>query len=171
VYVTLGTVHNQTTGLIESIVAALGRGAYNLLVTIGEARDPDEFGPQSSTVHIERYVPQGAILPRCDAVVCHGGSGTLIGALAHGLPMLIIPLDADQFWSAKRLSALGAAATLHVPEVNGDSIRAAMHRVLSTPDYRERAAEIQADIAAMPPPIEVARVFEARLPTWSGRPS
>jgi MGT family glycosyltransferase len=171
VYVTLGTVHNQTTGLLERLVAALGRGEYNLLVTVGEERDPDEFGPQPPTVHIERYVPQGAILPRCDAVVGHGGSGTLIGALAHGLPTLITPLDADHFWSAKRLAALGAATILHVPEVNGESVRAALHRVLSTPGYGERAAEIQAAFAAMPPPIEVARVLEARLPTRSGQVS
>jgi len=79
VYVMLGTVYNQTRGLIETILAALGQGEFNLIVTVGAERDPQEFGPQPSTVHIEGYVPQAAILPKCAAVVCHGGSGTLLG--------------------------------------------------------------------------------------------
>ena len=69
VYVTLGTVYNQTRGLIETIPAALGQGEFNLIVTIGAERDPQEFGPQPSTVHIERYVPQAAISAK---VCCRG---------------------------------------------------------------------------------------------------
>ncbi len=167
VYATLGTVYNRTPGLIEAILAALGGGDYNLVVTVGAERDPAAFGPQPPTVRIERYVPQAALLPRCDAVVCHGGSGTLLGALAHGLPTLILPVDGDHFPSAARLAALGAAEVLRPPEVSAEAIRAAVARLLVTPDYRARASEIQADIAAMPSPDEVARALEARLPTWA----
>jgi UDP:flavonoid glycosyltransferase YjiC (YdhE family) len=169
VYVTLGTVYNQTRGLIETIVAALGQGELNLIVTVGAERNPQEFGPQPPTVHIERYVPQAAILPKCDAVVCHGGSGTLLGALAHGLPMLIIPLGGDHFPSAGRLLALEVAQVLQVPEVNVQSVRTAVQRLLSTALYRERASAIKEDIAAMPSPHDVARVLEVRWQTWSDR--
>jgi UDP:flavonoid glycosyltransferase YjiC (YdhE family) len=171
VYVTLGTVYNQTPGLIETILVALGRGEYNLIVTVGAERDPATFGPWPPPVHIAQYVPQAAVLSRCDAVVCHGGTGTLLGALAHGLPTLIIPLNADHFPSAARLSAFGAAEVLHAPDVSAESVRAAMHRLLATPGYRERSATIQADIAAMPSPTEVAHVLEARLPAWSEQAS
>ena len=77
---TLGTVYNQTLGLIETIVAALTEMELNVIVTVGAERDPEAFGPRPSTVHIEQYLPQSAVLPKCDAVVCHGGSGTLLGA-------------------------------------------------------------------------------------------
>jgi UDP:flavonoid glycosyltransferase YjiC (YdhE family) len=171
VYVTLGTVYNQTPGLLETVLAALGQGEYNLIVTVGDERDPDEVGPQGPTVHIERYVPHAAILPRCDAVVCHGGTGTLLGALAHGLPMLILPVAGDHFPSARRLAALGVAHVLQAAEVTVEAVRAAVHRLLADPSYRERAAAIQGDIAAMPSPPDVARVLEGLLPEWTGRPS
>jgi UDP:flavonoid glycosyltransferase YjiC (YdhE family) len=171
VYVTLGTVYNQTPGLLETILAALGQGEYNLIVTVGTERDPDEFSPQGPTVHIERYIPHAAILPRCDVAVCHGGTGTLLGALAHGLPMLILPVAGDHFPSARRLAALGVAQVLPAPEVTVSSVRAAVRQLLAGPHYRERAAAIQGDIAAMPSPPDVARVLEGLLPAWTDRPS
>jgi len=96
VYVTLGTVYNHTPGLLEGILAALGDGQYNVIVTVGADRDPAELGSQPACVHVERYLPQAVILPLCNVMVCHGGSGTLVGALAAGLPMLIIPCGRQQ---------------------------------------------------------------------------
>ncbi len=169
VYVTLGTVFNQTRGLIETILAALGQSEFNLIVTIGADRDPQEFGPQPPTVHMERYVPQASILPKCDILVCHGGTGTILGALAHGLPMLIIPLEGDHFPSARRLLAAGVAQVLQADEVTPESIGTAVQQLLTTPLYRERALAIKDDIAAMPSPADVAQILEARWQTWQVR--
>ena len=166
VYVTLGTVFNQTRGLIETILAALGQGEYNVIVTVGIERDPQEFGAQPPSVHIERYLPQAAILPRCDIVVCHGGSGTLLGALAYGKPLLIIPLSGDHFLSAERLAALGVAQVLHVPEVTIESVRTTVHHILATSRYQEQASSIKEAITAMPSPDDVARILEAQWQTW-----
>jgi UDP:flavonoid glycosyltransferase YjiC (YdhE family) len=167
IYVTLGTVYNHTSGLLEGILAALGDGQYNVIVTVGTDRDPAELGTQPACVHVARYLPQADILPHCDLMVCHGGSGTLLGALAEGLPMLIIPLDGDHFVSAERLSGLGIARVLQVPEVNHETLRGAVQTLLSDPAYRERAAAIRADIAAMPSPTEVAHVLVERVSEWS----
>jgi UDP:flavonoid glycosyltransferase YjiC (YdhE family) len=167
VYVTLGTVYNHTPGLLEGILAALGDGQYNVIVTVGADRDPAELGSQPLCVHVERYLPQAAILPLCDVMVCHGGSGTLLGALAEGLPMLIIPLDGDHFISADRLSGLGVARVLQAPEVTSQSISAGVQALLTDPAYRQRATAIREDIAAMPSPVEVARMLVERVSEWS----
>ena len=166
VYVTLGTVYNHTPGLLEGIIAALGDGQYNVLVTVGVDRDPAELGPLPSFVHAERYLPQAAILPLCDVMVCHGGTGTLLGALAHGLPMLIIPLDGDHFMSADRLSGLGVARVLQVPEINSEFIRAGVQALLTDPAYRQRTSAIREDIAAMPSPAEVANILVECVNEW-----
>ena len=167
IYVTLGTVFNQTRGLLETILEGFTDRQFNVIVTVGSDRDPAELGPQPTFVHVERYLPQAGILPHCDAIVCHGGSGTLLGALAQGLPLLIIPLDGDHFMSAERLAALGVARVLQVPEVSRQAVAEAVQAVLADPTYRRRASEIRADIAAMPSPTEVARMLVARIPEWS----
>src|SRR5947209_2445078 len=117
VYVTLGTLENDAPGVIEAAVEGLRDEPVNLVVTVGPNRDPEELGPQPPNVHVERYVPQSALFPRCDVVVSHGGSGTMLAALAHALPMVMLPQGANQFWNADRCAALGAAVRLLPDEV------------------------------------------------------
>jgi UDP-glucoronosyl and UDP-glucosyl transferase len=89
------------------VLAGLAQLPVNVLVTVGREIDPAELGPQPENVHVERYLPQTVILPRCEVVVFHGGSGTLTGALAHGLPMVILAMGADQPANAMRCQDLG----------------------------------------------------------------
>jgi len=91
VYVTLGTLDNDAPGVIEAAVEGLRDEPLNLVVTVGPTRGPEELGRQPPNVHVERYVPQSLLLPHCDVAVTHGGSGTVLGALAHGLPLLLLP--------------------------------------------------------------------------------
>jgi UDP:flavonoid glycosyltransferase YjiC (YdhE family) len=67
----------------------------NVVVTVGEHIDPAEFEPQPTHIRIERFIPQSTLLPNCDLVVSHGGSGSVVGALAHGLPAILIQMGAD----------------------------------------------------------------------------
>ncbi len=106
VYATLGTVFNLESGdLFARMLAGLCDLPLTLLVTVGQEIDPAEFGPQPGNVHIERYLPQSSVLPHCSLVVSHGGSGSVIGALAHGLPLVVAPMGADQPMNAARCSA------------------------------------------------------------------
>jgi len=91
VYFTLGTIFNMESGdLFQRVLAGLRDLPAQLVVTVGRDFDPAELGPQPANVRIERYVPQAELLPRCDLVVSHGGSGSVTSALAHGLPMVLI---------------------------------------------------------------------------------
>jgi len=71
-------------------------------------------GARPANVQIERYVPQKHLLPHCQLVVSHGGSDSVLGALAHGLPMVLLPIGADQPLNAVRCHALGVARVLDV---------------------------------------------------------
>ena len=58
------------------------------------------------------YVPQSLLLPKCAAVICHAGAGTVLGALAAGLPLLLLPQGADQYVVADLVAAAGAGLKL-----------------------------------------------------------
>ena len=161
VYVTLGTLDNEAPGVIEAAVEGLRDEPLDVVVTVGPSRDPDELGPQPANVHVERYVPQSLLLRRCDVVVAHGGSGTMLAALAHGLPMLLLPQGANQFWTAERCAGLGLAIRLLPDEVDAGAVRGAVRALLDRPAFRERAAELAGEIAAMPAPAEVVSRLEA----------
>ncbi|HEU5015458.1 MAG TPA: glycosyltransferase [Roseiflexaceae bacterium] len=151
VYFTLGTVFNVESGdLFERMLAGLRDLPVQVIATVGRELDPAEFGPQPDTIRIERYVPQAAILPHCAAVVSHGGSGSVIGALAHGLPSVLVPMGADQPLNALRCADLGVAQVLDAVAATPDSVRAAVTTVLEEPSYRRAAERMRDEIAALP---------------------
>src|SRR5205085_6936899 len=86
VYFTLGTVFNLESGdLFARVLAGLRDLPVDVVATVGRQIDPEELGPQPEQIRLERYVSQWDVLPACSAVVSHGGSGSVLGALAHGL--------------------------------------------------------------------------------------
>ncbi|MCA1552991.1 MAG: glycosyltransferase [Chloroflexi bacterium] len=157
VYATLGTFENAHTHVFAAILDALRDEPLNLIVTVGRNRDPSEFGAQPPNVHVERYIPQTMLLPHCDLVVCHGGSGTIMDALSLGLPLVLIPIAADQPENAQRCEQVGVAHVIE-PYTRPDlalAIRDATRDVLTNPRYRRAARELQREIEALPPLAQV----------------
>jgi len=161
VYFTLGTVFNVESGdLFSRVLAGLRDLPINVIATVGREIDPAEFGQQPPNIQIARYIPQSAILPHCAAVISHGGSGSVIGALAHGRPMVLLPMGADQPRNAARCAELGVALQLDALEATPESVRAAVATVLSEPDYRRAAERMRDEIAALPEPAHAVRLLE-----------
>jgi UDP:flavonoid glycosyltransferase YjiC (YdhE family) len=161
VYFTLGTIFNTESGdLFTRFLAGFRELPIQLIVTTGAGIDPAELGPQPANVRVERYVPQATLLPRCSAVVSHAGSGTVVGALAHGLPMVLVPMGADQPANADRCAELGLGVVLDAVDSTTADAAEALRTVLGTRGYAEAAAVLRAEIEAMPDPDEVVNRLE-----------
>jgi UDP:flavonoid glycosyltransferase YjiC (YdhE family) len=161
VYVTLGTVFNQESGdLFERILAGLRDLRLAIVVTVGCGIDPADLGPQPANVRVERHVPQSLLLPRCDLIVSHAGSGSVLGALVHGLPSVLLPMGADQPLNARRCEQLGVACVLDALRSTPADIGAAAQAVLADPAYRQAAQMMQREIAAMPDVMAVVPTLE-----------
>src|SRR5207244_9264681 len=98
-------------------------------------RDPASIGLLPDNVHVDNYVPQSLVLAHCAAVVCHGGSGTTLAALAAGLPLLILPQGADQYINADLVVSNGAGVRLVAAEVTSASGRTSVMSLLTQPTY------------------------------------
>ncbi|MGP0021883.1 MAG: glycosyltransferase [Streptosporangiaceae bacterium] len=172
VYVSLGNVFNQSSSLWRIVLAALTELDVDALVTTG-GTDPDELGAPPANVRVERYVPQSQVLPRCAAVVCHAGFNTLIGAFAHGLPAVCLPLAADHPINARRCAEAGAglncanapATDQRGPLVDPTALRpgdvaCALSRLLDDPAFTNAARRLASEIGDMPGPAEAARLLE-----------
>ncbi len=129
-------------------------------MTVGRNLDPQRFGRQPENVRIERYVPQSVVLPHCDIVVNHGGSGSVIGALAHGLPLVVLPMGADQLTNAHRCEQLGAGVVLDAVRVTSPAVRDAASALLSDADAHGAAEHIRDEIASLPGPNAVVPLLE-----------
>jgi UDP:flavonoid glycosyltransferase YjiC (YdhE family) len=161
VHVTLGTVFNHESGdLFPRLLAAVRDLPANVLVTIGRELDPADLGPQPPHVTIERFVPQAEILPHADLVVSHGGSGSVLGALAHGLPMVLAPMGADQPLNAARAAALGVGRVVDTIAATSAAIRADIEATLDDSAMRLAAGRLAEEIAALPAPHRAVRLLE-----------
>ena len=162
IYVTLGTIFNMESGdLFARILGGLAELPVEVIATVGRQRDPAELGAKPSNVRIERFMPQADVLPGCDLVVCHGGSGSVIGALAHGVPLLLFPMGADQPHNAVRCRALGVGRVLDPVHADPAAIRDATAEMLADSAYRERAQEIRRETLALPDVSTVIAKLEA----------
>ena len=81
---------------------AARRTGLKALFAVGDA-DPAAL-PDLGEVRCERWVDQRVVLPTARAVICHAGSGTTLGALAAGTPIVAVPWFADQPFNADRIA-------------------------------------------------------------------
>lgn len=168
VYMTFGTVFNDNPDVIRTVVEGVRALPVRVLVTVGPHADPATLGDQPENVHVERYVPQTQLLPHCAVVVSHAGSGTFLASLSEALPQVCVPQGADQFANAEACVRGGVDRTLVPAEMTAENVRAATEEVLSDKQFRLAAEKVQAEIASMPDPAEVADLLATRLVTQPG---
>jgi MGT family glycosyltransferase len=143
---------NRSTEVFRAILEGLRGERLNLVVTVGRDQDPAQFGPQPEHVRVERYIPLSLLLPHCAVVVCQAGFSTTVAALGHGLPLVLIPLGADQPLVAQQAAHLNVGLVLGPGERTAGAIRAALRAVLGDPAYRRNAQRVRDAMAALPGP-------------------
>lgn len=158
IYASLGTAF-ANVDIFRAILRGLRDESVNLVVTIDDF-DPGQFGPQPPNVHIEHYLPQDSIFPFCSLVITHGGAGTVRTALAYGLPMVIIPIAADQPNNAQRCAELGVARVIPSDRHTPEAIREAARAILGDQTYRQRAAALQQEMETLPGLVQVVALLE-----------
>ena len=94
--------------------------------------------------------------------MCHAGAGTIIGALAHGVPLVCLPRGADQFGNAAQIARIGAGITLLPDQVSTETIRDATRRVLDDDSYAAAAAGVKTEIERLPSPSAVVQELVRR---------
>ena len=144
VVVSLGTTEQRQQPVFHRVIDALGRLPVRGLVTLGGPCKPGDFAPPAN-VHVVDSAPHGQVLPLASAVVCHGGHGTVMKALAHGLPLVSIPFGRDQLDNTTRVTVHGAGLGVR-PNARASALCAAIERVLGDADLRKGAMRQRAAI-------------------------
>ncbi len=152
VYLTLGTVA-ATDAILRPAIDGLATLDADILVALGAAAGAD-LGPLPPNVELEPFVDQARLLAHVDLAVHHGGSGTTLGALVHGVPQVLLPKGADQFLNADKMATAGLAEVLTPAAVTPEAVATLARAALQGSD-RPALDEVRDEIAAMPHPSEV----------------
>ncbi|ASR37717.1 hypothetical protein BAY61_24975 [Prauserella marina] len=147
----------------RSTVQGPGGGALMAAVAAAASEVPAEFvlvrppkalarKPMPGNVRFVDWIPIPTVLGSCAAIVHHGGAGTLLTALAAGVPQLVEPGAGDRARHARLISARGAGLAAKSAEVTPGLLG----ELVADEAIASAAAEVRAEIAAMPSPEEVA---------------
>ena len=164
VYVSFGTVLGHMSiaaDAYRTAIEAVAGSDARVLLTVGRRFDASQLGRLPGNVHVEAWVDQADVLTEADVVVCHGGSGTTFGALGAGVPVVIVPLFADQFVNGQRVADAGAGVVVDTgrdrdgrrrPLSRDDvpRIAEAIETVRARSSYREQARRLALEMAAAP---------------------
>ena len=118
---------------------------------------------ERATRELAALVRARTALVHSDAVVSHAGSGTFLGALAHGLPQLCLPQAADQFRNAHAGVESGAALKLHPEHATPEAIADAVSTLLADNTFHTNANRIRTEINTMPAPDKVTKILQTPL--------
>jgi MGT family glycosyltransferase len=145
VLVAFSTTYQRQEEALRRAATALAALPVQALLTVGATINPNTIEP-GPNVAIHRYLPHAALLPDCALVVTHAGLGTVLAALAHGVPLLCLPMGRDQHDNAARVAACDAGLVLSA-DAGVEEIRRAIHELLTTPDYQIAARRMAALMA------------------------
>jgi rhamnosyltransferase subunit B len=133
---TPGTANRTAAAFLRSAAdAAIRMNRRALLLTKYPEQVPS--GIPASVRH-ERYVPFSRVLPRCAAVVHHGGIGTCAQALAAGIPQIVMPLGFDQPDNAARLERLGVGCWIVPSQFTGERVAHTLAALIANPVVQSR---------------------------------
>ncbi len=133
---------------LQRIVDALADLPVRAVVTTGPAIDPARIRAWDA-VEVHQFVPHARLMPTVSLVVGHGGHSTTMLALAHDLPLVILPMNLafDQPIIGRRIEELGAGVCLPA-KATAATIGEAIARVLADDAYRTAAAGLGGSIRA-----------------------
>jgi MGT family glycosyltransferase len=131
---------------LQRVTTALGQLPVRGLVTTGPSVPVEAIDAPPNVTVVER-APHSEILRHAKVVVTHAGHGTVIKALAAGVPVVAMPLGRDQLDNAARVVHHGAGLRLK-PKAGPEAIARAVRRVLDEPTFAGGARRLADAIAA-----------------------
>ncbi len=146
VYTSLGTIQNRLLYLYEMIATACASLDVQLVISLGGSTQPSELPSLPGSPIVVEYAPQLELIRRSDLVITHGGLNTTLESLAHGVPLIAIPITNDQPGVAARIQWTGVGEFLPISKVHVQNLQQQILQVLTDPKYHQNAKKIQQDI-------------------------
>ncbi|MGN6300588.1 MAG: glycosyltransferase [Angustibacter sp.] len=147
---TTSSEFQDDAALVRTALLALAAEPVHVVATMPAGVPGDLDVPDNATV--VPFVPHGLVLERACVAVTHGGMGATQKALAHGVPVCVVPYGRDQLEVARRVEVSGAGARLPRRRLRPDALRAAVERARARADGARWPRACAAREARQPPP-------------------
>lgn len=148
IYVSLGTLVAADAAFFRTCIDALAGRDEFVLISTGKRFGAEAFGALPANVLVRPWVPQAAVLQQAALFVTHAGMGSVHDGLYCGVPLLLVPQQAEQTLTARRVAQLGAGLLLKQGEVSIQTVRDRAARLLAEPAFAHAAQHIGESLRA-----------------------
>ncbi|HEX9466856.1 MAG TPA: nucleotide disphospho-sugar-binding domain-containing protein [Acidimicrobiia bacterium] len=163
VLVTISSQFQDDVPLLQAVLTALAGRSVRVVATLGTDHAAEEVATVPKNARIEQTVSHSAVLARGALMVSHAGHGSVMKALWHGRPMVLVPWGRDQPGVAARAGALGVAHVIPRDELSTDVLGTAVDRALTDARMAEASARMRERLLDTDPPGTTASLLETLL--------
>ncbi len=151
IYATLGTVFHCFPEKWSAIFDAVRYNSrYSIISSIPDRQIIDLFKHYSNNIFVTDYISQSLVYKYCDLVINHGGLNTIISAVLHGIPSIIMPIGADNFYNARQCESEGIARIVYFDKKPVENLKIAIEDIMSNKIYCEKISLLRKKIKQMP---------------------
>ncbi|MGL5003227.1 MAG: glycosyltransferase [Casimicrobium sp.] len=147
VYASLGTLQNKKLHVFQTIAAACSSLPVQLVITHGGALDSEALRAFEGNPIAVDYAPQTELIARASVVITHGGLNTVLDALTHAVPMVVLPITFEQPAIATRVEWCGAGLSIPKNALTAPTLRATVERILHEARFQKAAQRMKESIA------------------------
>ena len=137
VLVTTSSEKQADANLVQTAIAALADEPVQVVATVPAGQDEVTASPNAT---VRRFVPHGVVLDRAVCAVTHGGMGVTQKALAHGVPVCVVPYGRDQFEVARRVEVARCGTRLPAKKLSSERLRTKVREAMTMTDGVRRVA-------------------------------
>ncbi|MFF2786280.1 macrolide family glycosyltransferase [Streptomyces sp. NPDC058049] len=161
--VSLGTRYTHRPEFYRACIEAFADTDMHVVMTVGHSIDPAGLGPVPKTMEIHPSVPQLDVLARAAAFVTHGGMGSVMEAMAHGVPLVVVPQMTEQQANAHQVEHLSLGLHLPREQVTPQALRDSVQRVTTDPEIARGVAVLRQAIQEAGGTVAAADAIERAL--------
>ena len=147
VYASLGTLQNSREPVFRCFAEACEDLEVQLVISHGGGLTEAQAASLPGAPLVVRYAPQEDLLARAQLTFTHAGLNTVLDSLAHGVPMVTVPITYEQPAIARRVEWHGCGESMRCSRLNAARLRRMLIGVLENARYRDAAARMQAGIS------------------------
>lgn len=165
IHLSEGTMYIGDPLILRTAVEAFKDGSMTVILTTGNHRRPADLGLVDLPPNfiVRQWIPHSHLLPRMDAVVTHGGGGSVMATLSMGVPSVVVPLMWDQPENARRAEFTGSAYRLPAKKCTAARLRSAVEEVIKNPSYRRNAQRMAVILSGYGGATQAAKIFEQEV--------
>lgn len=147
IYISLGTINNQNLDFYRACLTAFADHPGQIVLSAGKQTVIDSLGEIPPNFIVRNFVPQLDILQRADLFITHGGLNSVHEGLYYGVPLVVIPQQAEQAIVAQQVAKHGVGLALRARppygQVTAHEVRAAADTALGTKRESYHAAAVR----------------------------